>query len=48
MDEKATQLWNETQQDNYERLRLFNDLAITTVLMVKCVFLMSWRVPKKD
>ncbi|ATF10103.1 Mobile element protein (plasmid) [Candidatus Enterovibrio altilux] len=35
------QIWNQINQSNYGRLRLFNNLAITIALMVKCVFLRS-------
>ncbi|WP_096619061.1 transposase [Candidatus Enterovibrio altilux] len=37
---KAIQLWNQTKQGHHGRLRLFGALAITTVCMVQCVFLM--------
>ncbi|ATF09782.1 Mobile element protein [Candidatus Enterovibrio altilux] len=40
MDEKAIQLWSQIKHGNHERLSLFSDLFITTVLMVKCVFSM--------
>ncbi|ATF09386.1 transposase [Candidatus Enterovibrio altilux] len=43
IDEEATQLWNQTTQSNHRKLRLFRYLAITTVLMIKCVFSMLLR-----
>ncbi|ATF09196.1 hypothetical protein BTN50_0679 [Candidatus Enterovibrio altilux] len=38
MDEKAVQLWDQIKQGNPGRLRLLSDLAITAVLMIKCIF----------
>ncbi|ATF10334.1 hypothetical protein BTN50_1918 [Candidatus Enterovibrio altilux] len=37
------QLWNQIKHGNHGRPHLFSYLAITTVLMAKCVFLMSLR-----
>ncbi|WP_394336773.1 hypothetical protein [Candidatus Enterovibrio altilux] len=38
---KTIQLWNETKQSSHGKLRLFNDLAITTIFWLnKCFFLL--------
>ncbi|WP_263363294.1 transposase [Candidatus Enterovibrio altilux] len=38
MNGESIQLWNQTKPGNNGRPRLFNDLAITTALMVRRVF----------